>query len=73
MANGDKIDLRQILAGTSMTAAILSDYVSISPSGSGIDMTIAGPKGSDTIVLADVGSLSFSSLTGANAFVLPTH
>jgi trimeric autotransporter adhesin len=73
MANGDKIDLTYILAGTSVTTSDLSSYVSASASGTGTSLAIIGPNGSDTVLLSGVGSLSLQTLINGNAFVLPSH
>jgi hypothetical protein len=73
MANGDKIDLTHILAGTSVTTSDLSSYVSTSASGTGTSLAITGPNGSDTVLLSGIGSLSLQTLINGNAFVLPSH
>jgi hypothetical protein len=72
-ANGDKIDLSQLLAGTAITTANLADFVTVSTSGTATELTIHGTAGADTIMLAGVGSLGLSTLINDNTFILPTH
>lgn len=72
-ANGDKIDLSQLLAGTAITTTNLADFVTVSISGTTTELAIHGTAGADTIMLAGVGSLGLSTLINDNTFVLPTQ
>ena len=74
-AQGDQIDLRQILAGIPLAHNLsnLGAYVSDSASGSNTVLAISGPNGSDTVFLAGVGALSLQDLINSNALALPPH
>ncbi|HET6608628.1 MAG TPA: type I secretion C-terminal target domain-containing protein [Rhodopila sp.] len=69
---GDRIDLSGILSGVSVTAASLGSYVTASnTANNSTALSIIGPHGDDTVILAGAGSVSLQQLTSQNAFILP--
>jgi autotransporter passenger strand-loop-strand repeat protein len=75
LADGDQIDLSSLLAGASLTPTLsnLPSYVSVLDAGGNTTLSVAGPGGSDTVVLSGAGSLNLQELINGNAFVLPPH
>jgi hypothetical protein len=73
VANGDQVDLSQILSGHSLTASTLSQYITVADSGSNTILTIAGDSGTDTVTLSGIGALSLQTLINENAFILTSH
>jgi plastocyanin len=74
-ANGDQIDLSQILAGVSLTPDLgnIGNYLSVAHSGSNTALVIAAPNFHDTVLLTGVGALSLQNLVNDHAFYLPPH
>jgi hypothetical protein len=75
MAHGDQIDLSEFLSGVSLTPDLsnLGNYISVLDGGSNTTISVVGPDGSDTVLLAGVGSLSLHDLITGDAFVFPQH
>lgn len=72
IANGDRLDLTQILAGAAASETTLSKYVKTTWSNFDTTLTITGPRGSDSVTLSHVGAVSLQSLINTKTFVLPT-
>ncbi len=82
LTNGDKLDLTQILAGTSLAADLsnLGGFVTV---GSQADLrhagwidttlSIAGTVGTANVTLLNTGSMTLANLVSAGSLVLPPH
>ncbi len=75
LANGDRLDLTQVLAGVSLLHDLsnLKNYVSVVRSGSDSVLIANGPLGTDAVIVHGAGSLGLSDFVAHAAFVLPPH
>lgn len=68
-ARGDRIDLSQILPGS---AANWRDAISASTGAIGLNLTVAGANGSDTVTLVGLQGVTLTDLLSQNAFIAPS-
>ncbi len=69
MEKGDKLDFSQMLAGTGVTSSTISNYVTVTASGSNTTLAINGPHAFNSVLLAGSGALTLSGMISGNAFV----
>jgi hypothetical protein len=74
-ANGDQIDLSQILVGVSLTPDLsnIGNYLSVLDNGSNTSIFVAVPDCHDTVLLSGVGALSLQNLFNDHALYFPSH